>query len=420
MRVLVITRAPWRNDNNTGNTMTNFFTQMKEFEFYNLYFRDQAPQNDVAVKSFAISEKQLVRKILKGTPVGKEILESDTSLSDEEEALYKKAKQKSSIVLTWLRDMLWLCGRWKSENFKNFLDDVKPDVIFMPVFNCFYPHRILKFVKKQTGAKVLLFHADDNYTLKQYSLSPIYWLYRFNLRKWVRSSVKISDENYAISLLQKEEYEKAFKKPFKVLTKGVDFSKEPNYKEKYNDPLQLVFTGNISLNRWRSLAKIADALEEINKDGLKAQLRIYTGNVLTEKMSAALNRGDSSVVMGSVPASEVAAIQNAADILVHVEAFDTKNKLAVRQSFSTKIVDYFAAARPVLAFGPKDVASIDHLIKNDCAIVADSHEELVKKLNAAIQNPQLLTDCAVKGYKCGQENHSIERVTTMLSQDFNN
>ena len=65
MRVLVITRAPWRTDNNTGNTMTNFFSDMKDIEFYNLYFRDQLPQNDIAKRSFAISEGQLVKNLLK-------------------------------------------------------------------------------------------------------------------------------------------------------------------------------------------------------------------------------------------------------------------------------------------------------------------------------------------------------------------
>ena len=63
MRVLVITRAPWRNDNNTGNTLTNFFGQAQDVEFWNLYFRDQSPQNDIATKSFSISEAQLLRTL---------------------------------------------------------------------------------------------------------------------------------------------------------------------------------------------------------------------------------------------------------------------------------------------------------------------------------------------------------------------
>ena len=418
MRVLVITRAPWRNDNNTGNTMTNFFSEMKDFEFYNLYFRDQLPKNDIVVKSFAISEGQLVKNLLKRTSVGKEVCEQDTTSLNSEDSIYKSAKKIGTVLLTFIRDMLWSIGRWKSDNFKKFLEDIKPDVVFMPVFNCFYPHKVLQFVKKQTNAKIILFHADDNYTLKQFSFSPLYWLYRLNLRKWVRKSVKISDVNYAISYIQKEEYEKAFNKPVKLLTKGLDFDEIPNYKTEYNQPLQLVFTGNIGVNRWRSLAIIADALKEVNADGIKAQMKIYTATPITEKMEKALNIENTSKIMGFVDSSKVAGIQADADMLIHVEAMDLKNKLLVRQSFSTKIVDYFKSARPILAVGPKDVASIDHLIRNDCAIVADNKQELVEKLNECINNNNKLTEIAVKGYECGKKHHKKENIYSMLVEDL--
>lgn len=418
MRVLVITRAPWRNDNNTGNTMTNFFSDMKDVEFYNLYFRDQLPKNDIVVKSFAISEGQLIKNLLKRNPVGKEVCEQDTTSLNSEDGIYKSAKKIGTVLLTFVRDMLWSIGRWKSNNFKKFLEEIKPDVVFMPVFNCFYPHKILQFVKKQTGAKIILFHADDNYTLKQFSLSPLYWLYRFNLRKWVRKSVKISDVNYAISYIQKEEYEKAFNKPFKVLTKGLDFDEVPKFKTEYNKPLQLVFTGNIGVNRWRSLAIIAEALKEINAHGIKAQMKIYTATPITEKMEKALNIENTSKIMGFVDSSEVAGIQSNADMLIHVEAMDLKNKLLVRQSFSTKLVDYFKSARPILAVGPKDVASIDHLRRNGCAIVADNKQELIQNLTECINNNNKLTEIAVKGYECGKKHHNKEIIDSMIIEDI--
>ena len=203
-----------------------------------------------------------------------------------------------------------------------------------------------------------------------------------------------------------------------VLTKGADFSLPADVKTQYNDPLQLVFTGNIGLNRWKSLKLIADALKHINADGVKAQLRIYTATPLTKQMEKALNRGESSRIMGSVPASEVAQIQKNADLLVHVEALDLKNRLAVRQLFSTKIVDYLKAARPILAVGPKDVASIDHLIRNDCAIVADNQMELEEKLCAIIANNSVLDDIVQKAYECGRKYHNKQIIQNMLIEDL--
>ncbi len=418
MRVLVITRAPWRNDNNTGNTLTNLFSNMKDVEFYNLYFRDQLPQNGIAVKSFAISEIQLVKNLLKRTPVGREINEQNITISTGENNIYIAAKKIGTNFLPLFRDFLWSVGRWKSDNLKRFLDETKPDVIFMPVFNCYYPHKVLQFIKVYTNAKIILFHADDNYTLKQFNLSPLYWLYRFNLRKWVKKSVKISNINYTISDIQKQDYEKAFNIPFKVLTKGVDFSVGPPKNSTFNKPVQLVYTGNIGVNRWKSLAAIASTLEKINADGEKAQLKIYTGTPLTDKIKKSLNREGSSQIMGYVTSNEIAEIQSSADLLVHVEAMDLKNRLLVRQSFSTKIVDYLAAAKPILAFGPKDVASIDHLVKNDCAIVADSEEELLEKLSSVIDDKNKLHKLALKAFECGKKFHNKKNIDIMLKNDM--
>ena len=234
----------------------------------------------------------------------------------------------------------------------------------------------------------------------------------------MRKSVKLSSVNYVISELQKKEYEKAFRKPCKLLTKFADFSGVPATKTEYNQPLQLVFTGNIMTGRWQSLAMIANVLKKINQNGTKAELRIYTANPLTEKMQNALQIENSSYVMGSVSADEVVDIQQKADILVHAEGMSLKNKLIVRQSFSTKIVDYFKAARPILAIGPSDVASFQHLIHNDCAIVASCEEEVEKQLSEILNDTRILTTVAKKGYLCGAKYHDENQTRAMLAEDF--
>ena len=122
--------------------------------------------------------------------------------------------------------------------------------------------------------------------------------------------------------------------------------------------------------------------------------------------------------MGSVSAEKVIELQKDADMLVHVEALDLKNKLLVRQSFSTKIVDYLAAARPILAFGPKNVASIDHLIKNNCAIVADNETELLNKLSTVITNKNELQQFASDAFDCGKRHHNKSDIDSMLKNDL--
>lgn len=106
-------------------------------------------------------------------------------------------------------------------------------------------------------------------------------------------------------------------------------------------------------------------------------------------------------------------------MLVHVEAFDRQNRLAVRQSFSTKLVDYFKAARPILAVGPHDVASIAHLIKNDCALVAETVEQIEVALEAVLADSDKLNDFSEKAYACGRAHHDKAVMQQMLQADLN-
>lgn len=418
MRLLVLSRSAWRNDNSTGRTLSDIMSAFPEAEIYGLSMREQVMQNNICKGNFIISEKQMIKHLLGKGQVGKRenIITNDT-ISGERN-IYDNTKAKSRILLWYLREFLWSIGGWRNKNLKKYIEEVNPDIIFSPIFPGCYPQKLLLYIKKISKAKVAVFHMDDNYTLKRYSWSPLFWIYRFWMRKWVKKSTNCADVVYVISELQKREYEKSFGRDCKLLTKAADFTIEPKIKTTYNKPLNLIYTGNIELNRWKSLSHIANVLEKVNANGTKAQLKIYSGNTLTEKTELALNRGNSSFFMGSVPADSVREIQNNADFLVHVEALDLKNKLTVRQSFSTKIVDYLSAARPILAFGPKDVASIDHLVKNDCAIVADSEEELYSKLCTVIDDKSKLDQLAFKAFECGKKFHNKKDIDTMLKNDI--
>ncbi len=418
MRILVVSRSAWRNDNSTGNTLTDFFYEISDAEIFSLYMREQSPQNDIAKRHFFISEKQMIKRLLgKKVEVGAEYTGEKVNDSSEK-AMYDAAKKHPSYLMYIAREILWSIGGWKNEKLKRYIDEVDPDVIFFPTFGFYYPHKILQHLHTLTDAKIILFHADDHYTLKQWSFSPIYWLYRFGLRKWMRRSARIAAIQYCISDVQKADYDKAFGCECKLLTKFADFSAEPPLKNTYGNPLQLVFTGNININRWKLLAVLAKTLERINHDGVKAQLRIYTATPLTDAMKISLNKDGTSYLMGSVPSSEIPSIQREADILVHVESTDRKNRLLVRQSFSTKIVDYLKSARPIVAVGPKEVASIKHLIDYNCAIVADNEQELYEKLSLLLDDRQQLQAYATQSYMCGRSNHDKKQKQAMLQQDL--
>ena len=418
MRILFVSASPIKKELSIGNTFLNLFEGMEDVEMASICTRAGAPDPKIS-RCFCITEKMLVKNILKRTEVGTELeIKEITEVPDTKGKSIDFAKKYRFTVFFWLQDLIWKLGKWKSKKFNNFITEYDPDVVFTVMSNSVYLNNLILHTKKISGKKLVVYAWDNNYSLKQFMFSPFRWLKLLIDRSSMRKVAKASDLLYVISDVQRNDYNKAFKKECKLLTKSADFTQTPSLKEAYNKPLELVYTGNIALNRWKSLAHIANVLEKINANEIKAQLKIYTGTAVTKKMSKALNKGNSSFIMGSVTSDKVKEIQNNADMLVHVEALDLKSKLVVRQSFSTKIVDYLASARPILAYGPKDVASIDHFVMNDCAIVADNENELYEKLSSVIDHHNKLDELSLKAYECGKKHHNKTDIDNMLKIDF--
>ena len=103
-----------------------------------------------------------------------------------------------------------------------------------------------------------------------------------------------------------------------------------------------------------------------------------------------------------------------------MESFQLKEKLSVRHSFSTKLVDYFNAGKPILAIGPGDIASIEYLEENRSAYICKNKEEMYGFLNDILNNPAILKELAINSFNCGSKNHNQKLVKTAMYNDFKN
>lgn len=417
--MLIISRSAWNSNNSTGNTLNNIFAFAHDCEFHNVYLRAEIPGDNPCKSIYQISESGLVRSLKTFHQTGKLL----TSLPSEEDAkkedlLYRSYQNRNLYSLWFARDLLWYIGNWR-KNLRVYIKRIKPDIIFMPVFGCVYAHRVLDVIHKECNAKVVLYHVDDHYTLNQKNYSPLYWVYRFWLRKWIRHSIKLASINYCISDLQILDYNKCFHTKCKLLQKFDDFSGTmPQYN--ISHPINIVFTGNMECGRWKTLALIAKAVDKINrKNGIKCIFNIYSATQLTIEEHQLFEYKIGVALKGFVQSSKIPEIQSQADILVHVESFDLKDKLRVRQSFSTKIVDYLSKGRCILAVGPSDVASIQYFEKHDSGFVINDSQIINSKLSELLSKEFLMKEYAKKAWDCGYENNDIQRREDFIQEFLN-
>lgn len=413
MKVLVVSCSPWREDNSIGNSYTNIFKGIENIEIAHICCGSGVPNTDFVKHHFHINEKSIIKNLInKKNKTGNILINKDNfeEKNSKEKSLFKFMRIYRFQIFFLIRDIIWSFKNWISKELKEFVDDFNPDIIFAPFLDSKYLNEMLLFLEEYTKKPLIVYAWDDVYTLKQFSISPFYWINKFYQRKKLKEVADKSSKMYTISKMQQNEYAEIFGKDCDLLYKGYSFTKLPKYNLCNNKPLKLVFTGNIAHSRWKILAQIGEALRDINKEEIKAQLFIYTNSPTNNKIEKSLNIENSTFLMGEVSNSQVLKIQQDADILVHVEPFEKKELLRVKMSFSTKLVDYFMNARCIFAVGSKDVASIEYLTRNDAAIVSSNKDEIYKNLQNLIQRPELIKQYSEKAWECGRRNHQINKI----------
>ena len=147
-------------------------------------------------------------------------------------------------------------------------------------------------------------------------------------------------------------------------------------------------------------------------------LDIYTANEITPKIKKLLNDGESSKIHGAVSQEELVEIYKNSDIALHVESFKLRNRLQVRMSFSTKIVDCLASGAATMAVCDPLQGGYRYLRENDAAICVPSLKEIEGALREICDNPKKIKIYAQRAKECVRINHDEEATQKMLREDF--
>ena len=403
MRVLLISASPINKTTSIGNTFLNIMP--KNIELSSLYTRGGLPDESVK-NAFCITEKMLLK-----FGKGKVVKDRYSLLSDSRDCFPEFARKHRFSLFFIIRELIWRIFNWKTSALNDFINDINPDVIFTVSSNAIYLNRIISYIADYTDKPLMVYAWDNNYFDNPFEKHPVKrWLHKKE-KLYMKKVIDKSEKLFVISPMQKDDYDREFSVNSIVLTKYDDFSSDYECIETKNEAqIELVYTGNLGVNRWKTLALLVGELKKINKSEVNAVLRIYSGTPLTEDMKNALDDGKNSFLMGSVPAQKIPEIQKNADILVHAEGFDEKSAFRIKYSFSTKIVDYLKAARPILAIGPRGVASIEYFLSNDSAVVCDNPNEISERLTELIENEEIRKLYSKKAYECGKANHDKQKI----------
>lgn len=411
-KVLIVSRGVWDETQGTSSTLTNLFQNYEADKLAHIYIETKTPNTQCCRLFFQISEVSLIHKIFHwrtktGFIINTETIDNvvvDEKKAAQEENTMIFVRKHRLIIFNFIREILWLLNGWKSKELKKFIADFNPDLIWLdgsplPLMNRLHCY-VLDVAKKPAS----IFMQDDVYTYESCSKNIWSRLYKCLLRTQVRRVVSKCDNMFVASLKMKREYDEIFDVNSTFITKGIDLL-DINW-QSYNvhRPIRMTYLGQVIYGRIYSLIAVANALKNINKAEVKLQFEIYTNNQISEDLKRQLLNSNGVKLMPPVTYPEVPSVINNSDVVVFVESFEKKYKNIARLSFSTKISDYFASGRAILAIGPSDNASIEYFRDEDAALIATNEEQIQIQLNHLIQD-DYVSKYAKKAYNCGYKNH---------------
>ena len=416
MKILIVSMETWRSDTNGGNVLANIFGDI-EAEFAQVYCSSGIPDNSICSKYYQMTDGMAIQNILHKKKMGFSFDLNDIEKGKKESVddHISEIKKKGSFeIFRVAREIVWSLSDYRNKSLKKFVLDFDPDIIFAPCYGATYMLSLTRYIAELTKKPVISYISDDLYSLRQLRFSPVFWLNRLVIRKSVRKTWKYYNLIYTMTSTQMELMSR-LGKPMKILCKSGDFNKELKGKS-VAYPIRFIYAGGIYLNRWKTLQILTDAMRSIGEN--KFVLDIYTGNALPKCAEKKLNDGIVSRVHASIPYDQLMKEYEKSDIALHVESFDIKNRLNVRMSFSTKIIDCLDSGCAVMAICDKKQGGYAYLKEKDAAFCAYSRKMIEKVLKQVLNNPEIIQVYREKALKCGKENHLKEKILMDLQNDF--
>lgn len=415
-KVLIVSRGVW-DDAGTSSTLSNIFQNYDSTQLSQIYIETKKPNTQLCQSFFQISEFSLIKKLYKwNTKTGCRVDASyvnDTDVARKETITMQYVRGHRSFAYNILRELLWHFNGWKTKDLQSFIKEKNPDVVWLTGSPLILMNRLAQYVVRQAGKPYCIFEMDDVYSYRNCGSNPFKYIYRYFLRRRVRKLMQNARQVFVISHKMKQEFDALFGIDSIVLTKGIDFSNRPYVTSVPSKPVNMVYAGQLIYGRLSTVQKLAAALDEINKTDKRIVLSIYTPTPIPEEVRNEITENGSVILRDPVPYTQVEGIIRESDVVLFIETFEEKKKNIARLSFSTKITDYLAGGKCVLAIGPADIAPMEYLQENEAAVTVTREKEIPEKLKYLLM-PGIIEQYSRRAYECGRKNHDKEMIDDMV------
>ena len=415
-KVLVISHNSFSDKRNNGKTLEALFSEFPKGSVAQLFFHyGDSPDFGFCDKYYRITDQDVLESILKRDKgAGGELSKEQSPIGQFNHLNHKVSYTRiKSIIGDYGRNLIWRLGSWKSERLLNWIWNFSPQVIFFVGGKSGFSAKIALELSSLFNIPLVSYYTDDY--LLSISKDSIWEKIRFKKTNQIITNViRHSAGQYVIGDYMALEYSKYFHKPFKAVMNSVSIKACQPYVK--NDNITISYFGGLHLNRWRMIIKLTSILPD------NAHIDVYTSmNSINDIINQAFIKYGITYC-GSLSGVELEKAMINSDVLLHVESDDEKNRRFTRLAVSTKIPEYLITGRPILGYGPSEVASMKILSDNQIGYVVDSDdtlEQMKSKVKLLLDDYEMRSGLGLRGYEYARKNFDKVKISRQLLSDFN-
>lgn len=412
-KILIIASNCLSLTSNNGKTYAALLSRYSKENLGQIYFTyAEEPNFNLCGKFFRISDVDVINSYYRGF-CGLEIRNEYTSSEIQANRGNNLIKIAKKTIPSSIRDLLWYFCKWNDVGLKAWLNEFKPELIFYVGSNQGFSNRIARTLSKEMNIPLVTYYTDD-YLINSIPRNIFYPLNKWRRNLIYQKTVKQSSLLYAIGSEMAEIYSEYFKREFKYVMNAVDVLPFSEYKHKSSHWI-ISYFGGLHLDRWKAIIKLAQGLPN------SLSIQVYTLACINNEMQKEFDKCPNIKLCGGIKGQDMLDKMYSSDFLLHIESDDKFYRKLTSLSISTKIPEYLMCARPIIAFGPKEVASMKFLSKNEIGFVIDSELNLTnlkKKILEIIEDKEKISNVAKNGYKFAVNNFDKHKISKKIYEEL--
>jgi glycosyltransferase involved in cell wall biosynthesis len=338
-------------------------------------------------------------------------------------ALFDEKLRKKEAFRRQLSMMAINSGIWEllfppviSSELDQWIGKFRPDIVYSQGYDLSFAWLAVWILKRFSLPGC--FHAVDDWPRFLYRNGIFAGLMRRYVERAAQNLLKSSNIRFAIGDGMAAEYRTRYGvgiEPLMICDSLDRFHRAAPKRLVPDDTVSIVYSGGLGHYRWKSLLDLSRAAMELEQEGVKIKILVFTPSIPPEAAQAFAGRTN---MQFEAPPSheELPSILKGGDILFLPETFDPVEADVIRLSVSTTAPLYMMSEKPVLVYSSPVTGVFDYAKTAGWAYVVDKQEVhlLARAIRRLRRDTHLRERLVSRGIEIAKRNHESSVVREKL------